>query len=182
METDMEEEALEVDAKLPKFTQKTIAACKLVEGGMSPKEALKVLNKSRTVTPQAVSAFKHRMKRWSLTRPDVVNAAGKVLKDVLKGKPREEERKKVTPIGEVIEYTDKVYPSFQAQITVAQMVFDRLEPIRGTQETGPGITVTLDARTTERIAQLMIRRPSCLPEPLVDLSNDQEMSDPSAIE
>ena len=157
-----------------RYTPKTLKACELIHAGLEPKEALKAVNQ-REVTSWAVDRLKMKYKRWSLTRPSMVKTASKVMADVLKGIPREEAHNKVTSLGEVISYTDNVYPSHHDQVDVAKLVYAHVEPLVLDDPTRINNNIIqLDARTTERIAQLMIKRPACLPEPLVDLSVDVE--------
>jgi hypothetical protein len=58
----------------------------------------------------------------------MVKAAHRVIYDVLQGNPREEIHKQILPDGTEVETVKKIYPNFRAQIAVAQMVFDRIEP------------------------------------------------------
>ena len=58
----------------------------------------------------------------------MVMAAHHVIHDVLQGNPREEIHKRILSDGTEVETVKKIYPTFQAQIAVAQMVFDRIEP------------------------------------------------------
>ncbi len=148
-------------AQQPRFLQKTLDAARLVQAGLTPREALQHTNMSNRISGDAVTKFKKKLLKYSLTDPDMVKPARNVLKDILQGKPRREDHTKATPAGEVVEYTDNVYPSHSNQIAVAAMVYDRYDPVRqaGVGNTQINIGNIITGEAASRIAEAMSRLP-----------------------
>ena len=127
--------------KEPKLQPKTIHAMKLVEAGLTPREALEAANMTTKMSAQAVSVFKAKLKKHSLTEPSTVKLASNQIKRILKARAREEAHKKVTSTGEVIEYIDNIYPTDSNILAAASMVYDRYEPVKiQEQDKGSGNT------------------------------------------
>lgn len=118
------------DTKQPgKLLQKTLDAIKLCEAGLSPREALQCANMTTRISAGAVSNFKAKMKKHSLTDPGMVLAMSSQVKRILKARARQEGHTKVTATGQVIYYTDNVYPTDSNILAACAMVADRVEPI-----------------------------------------------------
>lgn len=114
----------------PKLRQKTIDAIRYVEAGLDPRDALQAANLTKHISDQAVSKFKEKVKRYSLTQPSIVSSAGFQIKRILKARAREEAHQKVTKEGQVINYIDNVYPTDSNILAAAAMVYDRYEPVQ----------------------------------------------------
>ena len=67
-------------------------------------------------------------KKYSLQDRVIVKAAHRVVKNILAGEPRDEERTTVNKAGEIVQYIDKVYPPHTVMKATAEMVYDRFEP------------------------------------------------------
>ena len=124
-----------------KLQDKTIMAIKMVQAGIDPREALKTVNHKDNVSPKQVSVLRKKVKKYSLTAPSMVNAAQNQVKRILKGLAREEAHEKVTKTGEVVRYTENVYPNDSNILAAASMVYDRYEPVKGSEpDAGQGNT------------------------------------------
>lgn len=126
--------------KQPKYYQKTLDAFKLIEAGLTPREALQAANMTTKVSDAAVCALKNKLKKHSLTDPATVKLASSQIKRILKARAREEVRKKVLSSGEVVEYTDNIYPTDTNIIAAASMVYDRYEPVQRADQ-APGTVI-----------------------------------------
>lgn len=60
----------------------------------------------------------------------MVRSAQNQIKRILKVRAREEAHRKVTKDGEVVEYTDNIYPTDSNILAAAAMVYDRYEPVK----------------------------------------------------
>jgi hypothetical protein len=103
---------------------KQAAFALLKETGLTNTDAAKVLGYSNG-TARVISS---KINKLSLTHPKMVKSAARVIKDVLDLKPIEIERTSVTKSGQVVEYTDNIYPTHTNALTAAAMVYDRVEP------------------------------------------------------
>lgn len=121
----------------PKLSRKSITAIKMVNAGIDPATALKMVNCKDNISHQAIAELKEKVRKHSLSEPSVVKSAQSQLKRILKARAREEVRKKVLTSGEVLEYTDNVYPTDSNILAAAAMVYDRYEPVKG-QEAAQG--------------------------------------------
>ena len=126
----------------PKYLKKTLDAIKLVEAGISPRDALQATNMVTKISAQAVSKFKAKLRKYSLTQPQTVHLASTQIKRILKAHAREEAHKKVTKSGEVVEYIDNVYPTDTNILAAAAMVYDRLEPAKTISQ---NLNINIDA-------------------------------------
>lgn len=131
-----------------KLCQKTKDAIKMVNAGIDPREALKMVNYKDTITAKSVCVLKQKVKKYSLSQPSTVRLAETQVKRILRGRGREEAHQKVTKDGEVVEYTDNIYPTDSNIMAAAAMVYDRYEPVRpADQDSGqaqnPGTHVDL---------------------------------------
>jgi hypothetical protein len=139
----------------PRLLPKTIQAMRLVDAGLSEREALQAVNKTDYICDAAVSNFKAKYKRYSLTSEDMVKSAKKVLKDILAGKGRKETHKKVLG-NQVVDYESYVYPSHANQASVAQMVYDRYEPLKSNESGGNTTNIfNFDPRSSIKIAEIV---------------------------
>lgn len=113
----------------PKYLSKTLTAINLVSAGLTPKEALQFTNLKRDITPNAVSKFKRKYEKYSLTNPTYVKLAGTQLKRILQAEPREVIQEKLNKNGEVITIIERITPNDSNILAAASMVYDRVEPI-----------------------------------------------------
>jgi hypothetical protein len=125
--------------KEPKLQAKTLQAFKLVEAGLSPREALQATNMKSDISSAGIAVFKNKYKKYTLTEVSTVKLASTQIKRILKARAREEAHTKVTKDGEVIEYTDNVYPTDSNILAAASMVYDRYEPVKA--QDAPGATI-----------------------------------------
>lgn len=95
-----------------KLKEKTRKAFDLCDRGMEPKLALSVVNNGQPVTPTAVSLFKRKYEKYSLTTKKMQKLAHKAVQETL-------EMKEV----------NGVLPTVSNRISAAQMVVDRVDPI-----------------------------------------------------
>jgi hypothetical protein len=123
------ENAPQATKKPRKLLQKTIDAIRMCEAGIEPREALKMTNFKDKVSATAVHNLKLKVKEHSLTEPSMVKAMSAQVKRILKARAREEAHTKVTAQGEIINYTDNIYPTDSNILAACAMVADRVEPI-----------------------------------------------------
>jgi hypothetical protein len=121
--------AIEDTKQPPRLLQKTIDAIRLVDAGLSPREALQATNFKRVVSSAGVAQFKQKYQKHSLASPDMAKAMSAQIRRILKGRAREEAHQKVTSAGQVVDYTDNVYPTDSNILAACAMVADRVEPI-----------------------------------------------------
>jgi len=112
-----------------KYMPKTLEAFKLVEAGLSPKQALQAVNYTSKISPTSVSTFKQKLKKHSLTAPKLVKSAHNQIARILAAETREIEQQKVTKDGQVIDYTETIAPSDTNILAAAALVYDRYEPV-----------------------------------------------------
>lgn len=112
-----------------KYLKKTLDAFKLIDAGLSPREAMQATNLKKDVSPAGVALIKRKYKKYSLLQPKTVKLAENQIKRILKGEAREVTQQKVSKDGEVVEYTEQIAPSDTNIIAAATMVYDRYEPV-----------------------------------------------------
>ena len=113
----------------PKMTSRTRQAMKLVlEHQVEPKDAL-ILAHGRAVDRSAVTAFKAKVARYSLTRPAMVKLAHDVVKNTLSGQVDTYTTQKLHRDGTVMTVTETLVPTHTNKLAAAAMVFDRAEPV-----------------------------------------------------
>ena len=118
-------------AKTPaKLLPKTLDAIKLVQAGIDPKRALQITNGKETISERAIYSLKAKSRKYSLQAPALVRSAQNQIKRILTSEAREEAHTKVTGQGQVIEYTDNIYPTDTNILAAASMVYDRYEPVK----------------------------------------------------
>lgn len=123
----------------PKQYRKSTDAIKLVMAGIDPAEALKMVNFKKTISAMAVHELKQKVRKYSLSAPSTVSLASKQIKRILKNDPRQEDHAKVSKDGQVIEYTDNVYPTDSNILAAASLVYDRYEPVASQAAPGQAI-------------------------------------------
>ena len=119
------------NGKTPRLYQKTLDAFKLIEAGLTPREALQAANMVTKVSDQAVCNLKKKLKKYSLSAPKTVSLAHHQIRRILAAQAREVARQKVTNDGQVIDYTEQIVPTDTNILAAASMVYDRYEPING---------------------------------------------------
>lgn len=110
---------------------------KLVDAGLTPRQALQATNLKRDISTAGIAVFKKKYKKHSLTAPATVHLASNQIKRILKAQAREEAHTKATKDGEVVDYIDNIYPTDSNILAAAGMVYDRYEPVQS-QEPGAG--------------------------------------------
>jgi len=125
---------------LPKLQQKTIDAMRMVQAGLTPREALQYANVTDHISGEAVSKFKAKLKKYSLLAPDIAKLAHHQVRRILKGRAREVVQEKVTKAGEVVKITEQIIPTDSNILAAAAMVYDRYEPVQAAEQ-GSGQTI-----------------------------------------
>jgi hypothetical protein len=129
-----------------KLQKKTIQAIQMVNAGIDPADALKMVNFKQTISAKQVCELKNKVKKHSLTEPSLVRSAQSQIKRILKNRARAEAHKKVTKDGQVVEYTDNIYPTDSNIIAAASMVYDRYEPAQSREQGGETNLTYIDLR------------------------------------
>jgi hypothetical protein len=148
-----------------KLLKKTLAAFKMVDAGISPREAIETVNLKSHMTDAAVSRFADKYKKYGLNNEETAHLASRQIKRILRARAREEAHTKVTKDGQVIDYTDNIYPTDSNIIAAAAMVYDRYEPIKSA-DPGQGAGNTYIDLSTYQIAVNVdkpVDRSSCQP-------------------
>jgi hypothetical protein len=112
-----------------RYAPKTLAAIQLVDAGISPKEALQITNVKRNISNEAVSKFKAKYRKYSLSHPKLVKAANNQVSRILAGEPRQIDQQKVAKNGEIVNYIETIAPTDSNILAAASMVYDRVEPV-----------------------------------------------------
>lgn len=101
----------------------------IVDHNLEPKEAYSLVN-GRAPGKQTLTALNQKVQEYSLQTDEMQRLAARAVKNTLKGKPIECERTIVDrKTGQVIDYTEKQYPSHTNMLAAASMVQDRVDPI-----------------------------------------------------
>ncbi len=150
----------------PRRLRKTLDAFKLVEAGLTPRQALQTTNFRQTISGAAVSKFSPKFRQYTLTRPGTVKLAESQVRRILKAKAREVVKEKTVEVKEGIEtvkeITQYIHPSDSNILAAAGMVYDRYEPVRqldGAGNTQINIGQVITAEAGARIAEAMARLP-----------------------
>ena len=98
----------------------------LRDNGLNPGRAAQALGMAKQ---SGYEINKQLDKRYDLTSKKYIKLASKVIKNVLAGEAREDQKVSVTKDGQIVDYIDKSYPSHTNQIAVAQMIYDRVQPL-----------------------------------------------------
>ena len=122
-----------------KMTANQIAIIALTEQGLSQDRIAKEVGCSSGYPSIVQNKFKGK---YSLSDSRIVKAAHRVVKNILAGEPRIEERTTVNKAGEVVQYTDNVYPPHTVMKATAEMVYDRYEPKQSEAPTVQGNSFT----------------------------------------
>ena len=130
--------------KEPKLQPKTLEAMKLVDAGLTPREALQVTNFKKNISSAGIAVFKNKYKKHSLTAPATVKLASHQVKRILAARAREEAHTKIGKDGQVIDYTDNIYPTDSNILAAAEMVYDRYEPVHSQEQAPPGGNMYID--------------------------------------
>ena len=96
------------------YTKGTLKMFELMDKGLSPQDARKLVKPDKKVTRDADQKLMQKYKQWSLTHPKRVKKASKVYDLALSGKP-------LTPNTEEV-------PSNHQILAVAKDILDRQEP------------------------------------------------------
>lgn len=126
--------------KPKKLYRKSEMAIKMVLAGIDPRTALQTVNCKDNISHQAISELKEKVRKHSLTEPATVKLASSQVKRILRARAREEVHRKATKDGEVVEYTDNIYPTDSNILAAASMVYDRYEPVGPQASEGIGNT------------------------------------------
>jgi len=98
----------------------------LRENGLNPGRAAQALGMAKQ---SGYEIAKQLDKRYDLTSKKYIKLASQVIKNTLSGDARLDPKTLVTKDGQIVDYIDKTYPSVTNQIAVAQMVYDRVQPL-----------------------------------------------------
>ena len=138
-------------ANQQRYAPKTLAAIQMVDAGISPREALQITNVKENISREAVTKFKAKYRKYSLTHPRMVKLAHNAVKDCLTDQPIISKRTDRHG-NEIIEENT---PTWANKIAAASMVYDRAEPTRGNPET---VNNTLNITMIPAAAQEIIDR------------------------
>ena len=97
-----------------KYTKGTLDMFELLDKGLSPQDARKLVKPDKKVTRDADQKLMQKYKQWSLTHPKRVKKASKIYDNALSGKP-------LTPNSEDL-------PSNTQVLAVAKDILERQEP------------------------------------------------------
>ena len=126
--------APEQPTREPKLLPKTLQAIKLVQAGLTAKQALQATNYKEVISARAQSKLREKCRKYSLTDDSTARLASNQIKRILKARAREEAHKKVTSTGQVVEYIDNIYPTDSNILAAASMVYDRYEPVKSQEQ------------------------------------------------
>lgn len=145
-------------ANQQRYAPKTLAAIQMVDAGISPREALQITNVKENISREAVTKFKAKYRKYSLTHPRMVKLAHNAVKDCLTDQPILSKRTDKQG-NEIIEEN---VPTWANKIAAATMVYDRAEPTRGNPETvNNTLNITMIPAAAQEIIDRMLanRRP-----------------------
>ncbi len=100
----------------------------LREDGMTSGQAALALGMSRQ---NGYLIEKRIDKRYDLTNKTFIKLASKVVKNILSGEPTEVKKEVIGKDGQVVEITDKIYPTHPVKLQAAGMIYDRYQPVKG---------------------------------------------------
>jgi uncharacterized protein YlzI (FlbEa/FlbD family) len=169
----------EITAKLPTLKAKTIKAMRFVQAGLTPREALQIVNDKEYICENAVDKFKAKIKKYSLAEPSVVRLAQGQIKRILRAKAREVVKEKIVEvvdgIEQVKEITQYIHPTDSNILAAAQMVYDRYEPVKsGDSDAGQGNTyIDLSGYTNQTINVMPEQAIEQTAQP-IDITQDEE--------
>ena len=143
-------------ANQQRYAPKTLAAIQMVDAGISPREALQITNVKENISREAVTKFKAKHRKYSLTHPRMVKLAHNAVKDCLTDQPILSKRTDKQG-NEIIEEN---VPTWANKIAAATMVYDRAEPTRGNPEVvNNNLTINaIPAAAQEIIDRMMANR------------------------
>lgn len=124
-------EAQNAGKKPGTLARKTKTALDLaINHGVDEKTALILAHGGKQVSPGAITQFKAKVAKYRLTAPNMVKLAHNAVKDALKDKAIEVQQQAFDKkTGEVVEYTEKIAPTWTNKLAAAAMVLDRNEPV-----------------------------------------------------
>jgi hypothetical protein len=118
----------------PRLYKKTRMALQMVAAGIEPREALQAVNIKNEISRYGLSKFNEKVRKYSLNSEPIARLASHQIKRILTARAREEAHTKVTSQGQVVEYTDNVYPTDSNILAAAQLVYDRYEPVKAADQ------------------------------------------------
>jgi hypothetical protein len=140
-----------------RYAPKTLAAIQLVDAGISPKEALQITNVKRNISNEAVSKFKAKYRKYSLSHPKLVKAANNQVSRILAGEPRQVDQQKVAKNGEIVNYVETIAPTDSNILAAASMVYDRVDPVqRGVDVVNNSLTINAIPAAAQEIIDMML--------------------------
>jgi hypothetical protein len=134
----------QTSAPAPKLLKKTIDAIRMCQAGIDPETALKAVNLKENISPRAITNLKAKCRKYSLNDDPTAHLASNQIKRILRNRAREEAHQKVTKDGQVVDYTDKIYPTDSNILAAAQMVYDRYEPTQAQEQAGSHTQTYID--------------------------------------
>jgi hypothetical protein len=137
--------------------RKTQLAIKMIDAGISPREALQTVHNNREMSDQAVSILKKKAETISITTPYIVGLAKRQLMRMLRGKAREAVKEKIIDAkGKSITRTQMLFPSEKDMLSAMSMVLDRAIP-KAEERTGGNTTniFNFDPRSSIKIAEIV---------------------------
>jgi hypothetical protein len=132
----MDQNTQETTQKQPKLLKKTLQAVNLVNHGMSERDALQVVHNKDKISNAAISKFKAKVNKYSLSSPKIQKLADSQLKRVLEGRPRIVEIPLTDKAGVLVKDDAgnqvmtqvATIPTDTNTVAVLGMVYDRTQP------------------------------------------------------
>ncbi len=100
----------------------------LRQQGLSQNRAAQAIG----LSPQSGTLIQRKLdRRYDLTNKTFIKLASKVVKNILSGEPTEVKKEVIGKDGQVVEITDKIYPTHPVKLQAAGMIYDRYQPVKG---------------------------------------------------
>ncbi len=100
----------------------------LRQQGLSQNRAAQAIG----LSPQSGTLIQRKLdRRYDLTNKTFIKLASKVVKNILSGEPTEIKKDVVGKDGQVVEITERIYPSHPVRLEAAKMSYDRYQPVKG---------------------------------------------------
>ena len=122
--------------KKGQVTAKVAATVKMVaEHGLDVKSAMRLAGYPENIPEKTLSYMKSKVAKHCLTAPGMVKLAHSAVRDALAGRGVETLKQEIDPktgkMKEIKEIT--ALPTATNRLAAAQMIYDRIEPIKGQQ-------------------------------------------------
>ena len=124
------------------LTPKGKAQMLMLDAGVNARTALLLTNPDKDkISRVAEHKLRAKYRKYSLTRPSTVKLAERAILDTLQDRVIQHAAQKVTKDGEVVDYTETIAPTYTNKLAAAAVVYDRYEPVTGSEEAGVRLTL-----------------------------------------